>query len=334
MIESRECLCATADRIADYRERVADSRVSPTATLDEIVAGFDVPLGEHGVAATQVLDDLARAAEPGLVASTGPRYFGFVTGGSLDAALCADLMVAGWDQLAFNAVSSPASVAAEVVAGRWLKELLALPKEASVGFVTGAQAANTVGLAAARHHVLTAAGWNDADGLFGAPRMRALAGDERHATIDRALHLLGIGQHTITSVGTTDQGAMDPAQLAVAFDRVADSDAPTIVCAQAGNVATGAFDDLTAICKLAHRHAQPGARAVRRQRSHRCGRPPCAGRRHVLGRRDDVARPAVHANLVVRMVDDGRGRRRIRACDARRAQLAHRPRRSGSSAVT
>jgi glutamate/tyrosine decarboxylase-like PLP-dependent enzyme len=254
MTELRECLRATADRIADYRERVADSRVSPTATLDEIVAGFDVPLGEHGVAATQVLDDLARAAEPGLVASTGPRYFGFVTGGSLDAALCADLMVAGWDQLAFNAVSSPASVAAEVVAGRWLKELLALPKEASVGFVTGAQAANTVGLAAARHHVLTAAGWNDADGLFGAPQMRVLAGDERHATIDRALHLLGIGQHTITSVGTTDQGAMDPAQLAVAFDRVADSDAPTIVCAQAGNVATGAFDDLTAICDLAHRH--------------------------------------------------------------------------------
>ena len=135
MTELRECLRATADRIADYRERVADSRVSPTATLDEIVAGFDVPLGEHGVAATQVLDDLARAAEPGLVASTGPRYFGFVTGGSLDAALCADLMVAGWDQLAFNAVSSPASVAAEVVAGRWLKELLALPAHASFGFV-------------------------------------------------------------------------------------------------------------------------------------------------------------------------------------------------------
>ncbi len=254
MTELRECLRATADRIADYREHVAVSRVSPTATLDEVVAGFDMPLGEQGVPAGRVLDELTRAAAPGIVASAGPRYFGFVTGGSLDAALCADLMVTGWDQLAFNAVSSPASVAAEIVAGRWLKELLTLPKDASVGFVTGAQAANTVGLAAARHHVLTEAGWNDADGLFGAPRIRVLAGDERHATIDRALHLLGIGQHSIISVGTTRQGAMDPAQLAAVFERDATSDAPPIVCAQAGNVATGAFDDLTAICDIAHRH--------------------------------------------------------------------------------
>ena len=254
MTELRECLRATADRIADYREHVADSRVSPAATLDEVVAGFDLPLHDQGVPAGQVLDELTRAAEPGIVASTGPRYFGFVTGGSLDAALCADLMVTGWDQLAFNTVSSPASVAAEVVAGRWLKELLTLPKDASVGFVTGGQAANTVGLAAARHHVLTAAGWNDADGLFGAPRIRVLAADERHTTIDRALHLLGIGQHSIISVGTSDQGAMDPARLAAVLERDAASAAPTIVCAQAGNVATGAFDDLRAICDLAHRH--------------------------------------------------------------------------------
>jgi len=254
MTDLREYLRATADSIADYRTRIADSRVSPTATLDEIVAGFDFPLGNHGVPTAQVLDELTRAAEPGLVGSAGPRYFGFVTGGSLDAALCADLMVTGWDQLAFNAVSSPASIAAEVVAGRWLKELLTLPTDASVGFVTGAQAANTVGLAAARDHVLAEAGWNDADGLFGAPRIRVLAGEERHATIDRALHVLGIGQHAITSIGTTGQGAMDPAQLSAVFDRGASAGTPTIVCAQAGNVATGAFDDIGAVCDVARRH--------------------------------------------------------------------------------
>jgi glutamate/tyrosine decarboxylase-like PLP-dependent enzyme len=254
MTDLRGLLRATADRIADYRERVADERVSPAASFADVADGFDLPLTEAGVPVQQVLDELTDAAERGLVASAGPRYFGFVTGGSVDAALCADLMVTGWDQLAFNAVSSPASIAAEVVAGRWLKELLTLPSDASVGFVTGAQAANTVALAAARHYVLAKAGWNDADGLFGAPTIRVLAGGERHATIDRSLRLLGIGQRRLEPVGTTAQGAMDAGLLSAAFESGAATDGPTIVCAQAGNVATGAFDDLAAICDIAHGH--------------------------------------------------------------------------------
>ena len=244
----------TADRIVQYREGLADAPVWPVAAFDEIVAGFDRPLDDDGIPTDQVLEELVTAAERGLVASAGPRYFGFVTGGSIDAALCADLLVTGWDQLAFNAVSSPASFAAEVVAGRWVKELLGLPAGASVGFVTGAQAANTVGLAAARHQVLANAGWDvPGDGLFGAPPIRVLAGAERHATIDRALRLLGIGERAVEPVPTDAQGALDITQLAALLDR-APRGAPMIVCAQAGNVASGAFDDLGAICDVGHDH--------------------------------------------------------------------------------
>ena len=168
-------LLETAERIADYRDRLATAPVWPMASMEEIVASFEQPLSDDGPPTAQVLDELTRAAALGLVASAGPRYFGFVTGGSVDAALCADLLVSGWDQLAFNAVSSPASFAAEVVAGRWVKELLTLPAQASVGFVTGGQAANTVALAAARTSVLGRAGWDDGEGLFGAPAIRVFA---------------------------------------------------------------------------------------------------------------------------------------------------------------
>ena len=253
MSEQRELLSRTVDHIANYREQLDDARVGPSIPFAELVAGFDYPLGDEGTDPAQVVEELVAAAAPGLTASAGPRYYGFVTGGSLDAALCADLLVSGWDQLAFNAASAPACIAAEVVASRWLKELLTLPADASVGFVPGGQGANTVSLAAARHHVLAQAGWDDADGLFGAPPIRVFAGAERHATIDRSLRLLGIGQNAIHEIAVNGQGAMDTAVLAAAF---ADEPAPqpTIVCAQAGNVATGAFDDLTAICTTAREH--------------------------------------------------------------------------------
>ncbi len=194
-----------------------------------------------------------RDATPGLVASAGPRYFGFVTGGSVDASLCADLLAVGWDQLAFNAASSPASAVFEEIAGRWIAELLGLPDHVSVGFVTGGQAANTVGLAAARWQVLHDAGWDvNRDGLNGAPRVRVVAGAERHATIDRSLRLLGIGDGAVEAVPTTGQGAIDPDRLDDVL--AAGPPAPTIVCAQAGNVNTGACDDLVAVCAAAKAH--------------------------------------------------------------------------------
>jgi glutamate/tyrosine decarboxylase-like PLP-dependent enzyme len=168
-------------------------------------------------------------------------------------ATAADMLAAGWDQCAFNAVLSPAAFVAEQAAGAWLKELLGLPAVASVGFVTGAQAANTVGLAAARHHVLAEAGWDvEAGGLYAAPRVRVIAGAERHATIDRALRLLGFGTAAVEAVPTDENGAMTAHGLASALAHR--SGQPTILCLQAGNVNTGAVDPLRAACELGHRH--------------------------------------------------------------------------------
>ena len=192
-----------------------------------------------------MIDELVEAATPGLMASAGPRYFGFVTGGSIDAALVADVLAAGWDQCAFNEAMSPAALAFEDVAGGWLKEILGLPTSASVGFVTGAQAANTVGLASARWSVLHDRGWDvGRDGLHGAPRVRVVVGAERHATIDRAVRLLGLGEGSLEVVPALADGAMDTVALADVLG--AEDAGPTIVCAQAGNVNTGACDDLAA----------------------------------------------------------------------------------------
>jgi glutamate/tyrosine decarboxylase-like PLP-dependent enzyme len=240
----RHELRAAADLIADYRARLPAMRVAPVAGRSEVrtALGGEVPAGPEPLG--QVIEELVAAATPGLMASAGPRYFGFVIGGSLDAALVADVLAAGWDQCAYNEALSPASIAVEDVAGRWLKEVLGLPSSASVGFVTGAQAANTVGLAAARWWVLHRAGWDvGRDGLFGAPRVRVLAGAERHATIDRGVRFLGLGEGAIEEVPALPNGAMDPDALAAAL---AGETGPTIVCAQAGNVNTGACDDLEA----------------------------------------------------------------------------------------
>ncbi len=188
----------------------------------------------------------------GLVGTAGPRFFGFVIGGSLPAATAADVLTTGWDQCAFNAVVAPAAVAAERCAGEWLKDLLGIPGTASAGFVTGGQSANTVGLAAARHHLLAEQGWDvERDGLAGAPRLRVVASEERHATIDRSLRLLGFGTALVEPVRTGRDGAIDADDLERVLAR---GGAPPIVCLQAGNVNTGACDDLRTGCELAHRH--------------------------------------------------------------------------------
>jgi len=246
----RRELRAAAELIADYRERLPAARVAPAAGRAAVRAALGGELPAGATPLEQVVAELVAAATPGLMASAGPRYFGFVIGGSLDAALVADVLAAGWDQCAFNEALSPAAIAVEDVAGRWLKELFGLPASASVGFVTGAQAANTAGLAAARWWVLHEAGWDvGRDGLFGAPRVRVLAGAERHATVDRAVRLLGLGEGAIEEVPALPDGAMDPGALAAALAR--DAGRPTIVCAQAGNVNTGACDDLRAAAQAA-----------------------------------------------------------------------------------
>jgi glutamate/tyrosine decarboxylase-like PLP-dependent enzyme len=245
-------LVRTAERIESYRQQTAGSRVGPRYDLDSVRAAFGGPLPETGEAPDLVIDRLVRAAEPALVTSTGPRYFGFVIGGALDAAVGADLLTTGWDQNAFSGVSAPAAAIVEEASGAWLKDLLGIPEPASFGFVTGATGANTVGLAAGRHRVLQQAGWDvEERGLAGSPPVRVLASEERHASIDASLRLLGLGRAAVVALPADGNGALDVDALDRALE--AGAAAPTIVCAQAGNVNTGACDDLTRVCDLARR---------------------------------------------------------------------------------
>jgi len=209
-----------------------------------------IPLADDGEPPEAVIDALAAGAEPGLAASPGPRYFGFVTGGSLPAALAADWLTSAWDQNACLHVMSPAAAVAEETAIGWCRELLGLPERVQAGLTTGAQMANVTALAAARNAVLARAGWDvEAHGLIGAPAVRIVAGAEGHATLFNALRLLGLGRDTAVRIPADDQGRMRADALAA---ELAGSTAPTIVCAQAGNVNTGAFDPLPEICRRAH----------------------------------------------------------------------------------
>jgi glutamate/tyrosine decarboxylase-like PLP-dependent enzyme len=248
--ELEELFVRAAREGARYRESVGDRPVAGTASREEAWAAFDLPLPEAPTPADQVVDELLAAAEGHLVGSVGPRYFGFVIGGSTPAAAAADLLAVAWDQNTFNPLMSPAAEAAERAAGGWINDLLGLPRDASVGFVTGAQAANTVGLACGRHWVLERAGYDvETDGLTGAPRVRVVSGSERHATVDRSLRLLGLGALSLVPVATDDQGRIDVEDLALVLAR--EPDQPTIVCAQAGNVNTGSSDDFRRVIPLA-----------------------------------------------------------------------------------
>ena len=243
-------LAATA--AAGYRAGVGSRPVRPLDSLAQVLEQVGADLPASPTPPEQVLAQLVDGFSPGVMASAGPRFFGFVIGGALPAASAADIVTSGWDQCAFNATLSPAAAAAEQVAGRWLTTILGLPGDASVGFVTGAQGANTVSLASGRHQVLADAGWDvERDGLQGAPRVRVVASEERHATIDRALRLLGLGTSSVAEVAAGPDGAIDVADLA----RVLDAGAgPTIVCLQAGNVNTGACDDFREASALARQH--------------------------------------------------------------------------------
>lgn len=240
-----------AELAEKYRESVSSKRVFPDITPDELRRRLAVSLTDEGVAAEEVLAELAAAAEPGLVASAGPRYFGFVIGGSLPVTTAADWLTSAWDQNAGLYATSPAASVAEEVAAAWLLDVLHLPETASVGFVTGGGTANFTCLAAARHEVLRRAGWDvEQNGLPGAPEINVVITDEAHATIFSALRLLGLGAARVKRVPTDEQGRM----MASEFTRVLNScSGPTIVSAQAGNVNTGSFDPLEEIIELAHK---------------------------------------------------------------------------------
>lgn len=231
---------------------LAGRAVGPRAELAELRAALPVSLRDRGVDHARVVRELADAADPGLVASAGPRYFGFVIGGSHPAALAADWLVSAWDQNPGLYAASPAVAVLEETAGRWALELLGLPRTASVGFVTGGHMANFTALAAARHEVLRRVGWDvEERGLEGAPTVHLLAGGEAHVSISGALRLLGFGAGRIRTVGADGQGRMRADLLAGALE---DCRGPIVVCAQAGNVNSGAFDPLAEIADLTREH--------------------------------------------------------------------------------
>jgi glutamate/tyrosine decarboxylase-like PLP-dependent enzyme len=195
-----------------------------------------------------VLDALA-ALEPGMMATAGPRYFGFVTGGALPVSVAADWLVSTWDGPHFGRVVSPAGAAVEDVTARWLLESLGLPSASRVGFVTGATMANLVGLAAARHRVLARVGWDvEERGLAGAAPVRILVGAEVHVSLLKALKLLGFGTAGVERIPADGNGAMQAGPLAAALRA---GEGPAIVCAQAGNVNTGACDPMLPIVAAA-----------------------------------------------------------------------------------
>jgi glutamate/tyrosine decarboxylase-like PLP-dependent enzyme len=235
----------------DYIASRARRPVFPTASLDDLRAALGGPLPDDPIEPAAVVDGLARAAEPGLVTTTGPRYFGFVTGGALPAAVAAEWLVTAWDQNAGLNVMSPAAAVVEEVAAGWLVELLGLPPSVSVGFVSGCGMANATALAAARHELLRRTGWDvEAHGLNGSPRMHLFVGDEVHVSVLAALRLIGFGAAQPVRIAVDEQGRLRPEALAAALDNVS---GPVIVCAQSGNVNTGAFDPLHEIAPIVKR---------------------------------------------------------------------------------
>jgi glutamate/tyrosine decarboxylase-like PLP-dependent enzyme len=235
----------TAELAGGFLERLPDRPVSQAVNLHELRAALGGPLPVSGEDPLEVIETLARRAEPGLVGSAGPRYFGFVVGGGVPAALAADWLASAWDQNAVMFALSPAAAVVEEVAAAWLLDVFGLPESCSVGFVTGATMANFTALAAGRHALLARAGWNvEDDGLVGAPPIAVVVGEEAHVTILASLQMLGLGRARVHRVATDGQGRMRVEALRETFGRI---DGPTLVCAQAGNVNTGAFDPLAEI---------------------------------------------------------------------------------------
>ncbi|HSD18118.1 MAG TPA: aminotransferase class V-fold PLP-dependent enzyme [Thermomonas sp.] len=236
----------------DFLRELPRRFVGARAGREEMLAALERPLAQGGEDAAAVLDLLAAQAGRGASACAAPRYFGFVIGGSSPVALAADWLVSTWDQNAGIHVISPLAAALEEVAARWLLELFDLPRDCGVGFVTGCQMAHFTCLAAARHGVLRRAGWDvEADGLHGAPRLHVVASAESHVTVDVALRYLGIGTRALATVESDAQGRMRADQLRALLPTL---QGPVIVCAQAGNVNTGAFDPLREIAGIARAH--------------------------------------------------------------------------------
>lgn len=251
-MSTRELLLETARLGADYLDTLEARAVQPHAEIEELRASLASPLPTKGAPDEEVVRDLVRAAEPGLLASSGPRFFGWVIGGTVPSSLAADHLVSTWDQNAAAFACSPAAAVIEEVTAVWLKELLGLPASASSAFVTGCQMAHVTGLAAARYRLLERQGWDvNRKGLVGAPGIRVLSG-AHHETLGRAFRLLGLGSDVIECIALDEAAGLSPDALRIALEESPAQ--PTIVCLQAGDLNTGAFDDFDTLCDIAHEY--------------------------------------------------------------------------------
>jgi glutamate/tyrosine decarboxylase-like PLP-dependent enzyme len=237
-----------AKRASRYLETLSTRSVAPEREAIAALAKFDQAFPDHPSSAESVLAELDEIGSPATMASAGGRFFGFVTGGALPVTVAANWLATTWDQNAGLVATSPANAALENISLRWLKAIFHLPLQSAGGFVTSATAANFSALAAARHALSARANWDvEAHGLFGAPPLTVVVGDEVHASMLKALSLVGFGRDRVVRVPVDAQGRMR-------FDAFPDVDDRTIVCVQAGNVNTGAFDPIPEICARAHLH--------------------------------------------------------------------------------
>lgn len=238
-------LAEASSRAAAYLARIGGRGVFPSPEAVAGLAGLEEPLPDGPSDAADVVRRLDEIGAAGTVAMAGPRYFGFVIGGVVPAALGASWLASAWDQPAGLVIASPVGARVEEVAAGWALELLDLPRDCAVGFTTGATMANFTALCAARHRILRRAGWDvEAKGLFGAPEMRVVVGEEFHSSVMKALVLAGMGRERVEKVPTDDQGRMIAAALP-------ELDANTLVVVQAGNVNTGSFDQIGEVCARA-----------------------------------------------------------------------------------
>ena len=251
-MDSRERALRRASELAlEYLNGLDERHVGALTDAAGLATQLGGPLPDDGHDPEAVIEEMARLLDPGLVASAGPRYFGFVIGGALPASAAADWLTGAWSQNAALHALSPAAAAAELVSGAWMLDLLGLPATAGVGFPTGAGLGNAVGLAAARHTVLSRAGWDvEARGLYGAPEIRVVIGDDAHSTLLTALQYLGLGRERVVRIPADDQGRMRADLLPDALDE----SVPTIVAIQAGNVNSGAFDPADAVADAVAAH--------------------------------------------------------------------------------
>ncbi|MEK6280170.1 MAG: aminotransferase class V-fold PLP-dependent enzyme [Acidobacteriota bacterium] len=243
----RTLLTETAERAIRYLESLPERRVAPSKAAVEALAAFRVPFPAEPIIPGSLLKQLDELGSPATMAMPGPRFFGFVIGGALPATVAANWLATAWDQNSGLYTTTPVTAELEQVALGWLLDVLQLPAESGGAFVTGATVANFTALAAARHAVLARVGWNvEADGLFGAPPITVVTSAETHPTVYKSLGMLGLGRNRIVKVPVDDQGRLR-------VESLPEITGPTIICVQAGNVNTGSFDPIEAVCERAHR---------------------------------------------------------------------------------